>query len=68
MIETFKKTGKQVILTSTLKKEEYDVKKYDKYSDIQVLDYSINQDSKILNKNHVKFMSEILNEFGISNA
>jgi len=68
MIETFKKTEKQVILTSTLKKEEYDVKKYDKYDNLQVLDYSVNQDSKILNQNHVKLMSEILNEFGISNA
>lgn len=66
MIETFKKTGKQVILTSTLKKEEYDIKKYDRYDNIQVIDYSVNQDSKILNRNHVKQMAEILNEFGIS--
>lgn len=67
MIKTFKKIGKQVILTSTLKKEEYDVKKYDKYDDIQVIDYSVNQDSKILNLNHVGIMSDILMEFGIIN-
>lgn len=66
MIETFKKTSKQVILTSTLKQEEYDVKKYDKFKGIQVLDYSVNQDSKILNAKHVELMSEILKGFSIS--
>lgn len=68
MIDTFKKTEKQVILTATLKKEEYDAKKYDEYDNIQVLDYSVNQDNKILNQNYVNEMTEILNKFCIGNV
>ncbi len=65
MIQTFQKTGKQVILTSTLKKEEYDSHKYDKYDGVNVIDYSVNEDSKILNETYVELMQEIFTRFGI---
>lgn len=52
--------------SSTLKKEEYDSKKYDKYDGVNVIDYSVNEDSKILQESYAQFMQEILNLFGIS--
>ena len=66
MIEAFQEAGKQVILTSTLKKEEYSSNKYNKYENVNVIDYSVNQDSKILQAKHVPLFKEILNVFGIS--
>jgi len=66
MIQTFQKTGKQVILTSTLKKEEYNSHKYDKYDGVNVIDYSVNEDSKILQESYAQLMQEILSVFGVS--
>ncbi|HEY9187783.1 MAG TPA: hypothetical protein VIR55_07745 [Ignavibacteria bacterium] len=66
MIQKFQEIGKQVILTSTLKKEEYDSHKYDKYEDVNVIDYSMHEDSNILQKSYSPSMQEILNVFGVS--
>lgn len=66
MIQTFQKTGKQVILTSTLKKEEYDSHKYDKYDGVNVIDYSVHEDSQILQESYAQLLKRILNEFGLS--
>ncbi len=66
MIQTFQKTGKQVILTSTLKKEEYDSHKYDKYDGVNVIDYSVHEDSQILQESYSQSLKRILNEFGLS--
>ncbi|RUR59496.1 hypothetical protein ELS78_00070 [Aeromonas veronii] len=49
MLEIYKKLGKQVILTSTLKNEEYEKRKYHTIKDINSIDYSHHQDCKILN-------------------
>ncbi len=65
MIEEFLKINKQVILTSTLKDEEYNTDKYIKMSDINVLDYSSIQDSQILNSKFAQSFSEILEKFGL---
>ncbi len=65
MIQTFQKIGKQVILTSTLKKEEYDSHKYDKYDGVNVIDYSIHEDSKILQEKDARLLKKILDEFGL---
>lgn len=65
MIEEFIKLNKQVILTSTLKDEEYDSDKYIKMTDVNVMDYSDIQDSKILNPNFTESFMEILERFGI---
>ena len=66
MIKTFQETGKQIILTSTLKTEEYDSHKYDEYDDVNVIDYSKHEDSKVLQESYTRSMKEILNMFGIS--
>ncbi len=65
MITEFKKLNKQVILTSTLKKEEYDTDKYFKIKDINVIDYSDLQDSKILQNSYVDDLNKIMDKFGI---
>lgn len=66
MIENFKNLNKQVILTSTLKSEEYDTLKYNDIVDINAIDYSINEDSKILQPGYVGEFREILKGFNIS--
>ncbi len=65
MIKEYIKLNKQVILTSTLKDEEYDSDKYYKIKDINVIDYSKIQDSKILQPSYVDNFLEILYKFGI---
>ena len=65
MIEGFKKLGKQVILTSTLKQEEYDKLKYDELADIKAIDYSKNIDSKILQNKYAFEFKKILEEFNV---
>lgn len=63
MLNYYKQINKQVILTSTLKQEEYDVNKYSSIKDINVLDYSKNQNSKILQKNFVDEFKSLVNTF-----
>lgn len=65
MIAEFIKINKQIILTSTLKKEEYDSDKYFKIQNINVLDYSDIQDSKLLQQSYVKDFMTITEKFGI---
>lgn len=65
MIDEFITLDKQVILTSTLKREEYSVDKYSNFKDINAIDYSQFQDSKLLQKNYVEDFKEILNTFPI---
>lgn len=65
MIDEFKKLNKQVILTSTLKKEEYDADKYFKIKDINVVDYSDLQDSKILQRSYVNDLTALIDKFGV---
>lgn len=66
MIDEFLKLKKQIILTSTLKDEEYDSDKYLKLNDVNVLDYSEIEDSKILNDSYVEPFRAMLNKFGIN--
>jgi hypothetical protein len=63
MLEYYKKTNKQVILTATLKKEEYDVNKYTSIKNINVLDYSNNQNSKILQETFTNDFKNIIKIF-----
>lgn len=65
MLETYKNIGKQVILTSTLKKEEYDLMKYHEISGINAIDYSKHIDNKILQERYVGKFIEILNLFNV---
>ncbi len=57
--------NKQVILTSTLKDEEYDTDKYLKLKNVKVMDYSDIEDSKILNPSYVESFIKLLSKFGI---
>ena len=65
MIEEFIKIKKQVILTSTLKKEEYDSDKYYRIEGLNVIDYSDFQDSKILQQKYVEPFFKLIEPFGI---
>jgi len=51
MLDIYKEIGSQVILTSTLKAEEYSNDKYSNSQGVNALDYSSHQDCKILNPN-----------------
>ena len=66
MIKNFIARGKQVIITSTLKKEEYSAHKYDQYKDIaNVIDYSSNESSKLLQPRYVGRLGAIVESFGV---
>ena len=65
MIEEYIKLNKQVILTSTLKDEEYNSDKYYNIKGINVIDYSKVKDSKLLQESFVKEFSELIEKFGI---
>ncbi|WP_415898023.1 hypothetical protein [Neptuniibacter sp. QD57_21] len=63
MLGIYKTIGGQVILTSTLKTEEYKNEKYSKIDGVNSLDYSIHQGCKILNKRHSADFVDIISSF-----
>ncbi len=65
MIEEFVKLNKQVILTSTLKREEYSADKYLSFQDVNTLDYSKLEDSKLLQKEHLEKFLKTIEKFPI---
>lgn len=65
MLDEFLKLDKQVILTSTVKKEEYSADKYFNIDKLNVLDYSNFEDSKILQESFVASFSELLTKFNV---
>lgn len=65
MLKEFSLISNQIIISATLKNEEYDVEKYKKYPNVNVLDYSDVQDSKLLNENFLSDFLSILSDFGI---
>jgi hypothetical protein len=65
MLNEFIKLKKQVILTSTLKEEEYGTDKYLNIKEINVIDYSGFEDSKILQANFVDDFKVLLEKFQI---
>jgi hypothetical protein len=65
MINEFKKLPKQVIITSTLKTEEYDSDKYYDIDGINIIDYSNFEDSKILQPRYTEEFNIILYKFEI---
>lgn len=66
MLEIYEQMESQVILTSTLKEEEYASEKYKTSKTINVLDYNENGDSKILSKEFTFEFLEILNSFDLN--
>lgn len=65
MIEAFKGLKKQILLTSTLKLEEYNDLKYDAVDGVNAIDYSGHQNSKILQPKQAEKFSKLLDSFGI---
>lgn len=66
MIKNFISRTKQVIITSTLKKEEYTANKYDQYKgNANVIDYSNNESSKLLQSQYVARLGSIVESFGV---
>ncbi|MCO7222729.1 hypothetical protein [Pleionea sp. CnH1-48] len=63
MLKIYKKTNKQVILTSTLKKEEYEAQKYTSEEGVNALDYSNHVDCKIMQNKYSKEFMSIINSF-----
>lgn len=66
MIEEFTKLNKQVILTSTLKREEYSADKYTSFEEVNTLDYSQLADSKLLQKEYLDDFLKIIHKFPIT--
>ena len=65
MLDDYKALGRQVILTATVKKEEYSSDKYISDTELNVLDYSNHSDSKILQEKYVDKFLNILKSFNI---
>ncbi|HHE0502637.1 TPA: hypothetical protein ACN36P_002559 [Vibrio parahaemolyticus] len=63
ILDIYTSLGKQVILTSTLKKQEYQQDKYN-YQGITSIDYSNHEDGKLLSSLHNDSFSKIINQFG----
>ncbi|GAC19729.1 coiled-coil domain-containing protein [Paraglaciecola arctica] len=66
MLDILERLDTQIIITSTLKQEEYIEDKYESYKTSVAIDYSNHQDSHILNSNHLPSFIEICNSFNIS--
>lgn len=66
MIGCYKQTNKQVILTSTLKSEEYSAQKYDGIQDVNPINYSLHRDNHILQSEQLSAFSKICEIFGVS--
>lgn len=65
MLKNYVKRYKQVILTATLKTEEYSFLKYSEMKNINAIDYSMNEDNKILQKSHCIEFNKILDIFNV---
>lgn len=66
MIEILKKIDNQVILTATLKDEEYSgINKYEKIDDINALDFDVIENSKLLNEKFCIEFFKLLKLFGV---
>jgi hypothetical protein len=63
MLDIYGTLGRQVILTSTLKDEEYNSDKYEKRVNVNSIDYSKHQDCKILNSGKIEGFVELISSF-----
>lgn len=64
MLDIYSSKKSQIILTSTLKDEEYEVDKYGNNKSINAIDYSSHDDCKILSKDYSEEFSNLLSGFG----
>ena len=63
MLDLYKTLNRQVILTSTLKDEEYSNNKYSNKGGVTSLDYSVHEDCKILTKDKKDEFKELVSNF-----
>ncbi|WP_052647027.1 hypothetical protein, partial [Paenibacillus terrae] len=66
MLDGYKKLKKQVLLSSTLKEEEYDKEKYQSVEGVNALDYSYYANSKLLTSEYKDDFIKILSKFKIN--
>lgn len=65
MVDIFESLDNQVILTATLKNEEYNIDKYETYGALNVIDYSSHSNSHILSESYIKEFSVLCRDFGV---
>ena len=65
MLNEYKGLNKQVILSSTLKEEEYNLLKYDEIEKINAIDYNMHENNKILQKKYADKFNDILDIFNV---
>lgn len=65
MIDIFENMSNQVIVSSTLKREEYKNDKYETYKSSTALDYSSHEDSKILSQKFIPKFKAICTQFNV---
>jgi hypothetical protein len=65
MLDKYSNLNKQVIISSTLKNEEYDAKKYKDLDMINSIDYSSHSDSKILSEEYLVDFKNIIRTFNV---
>lgn len=63
MINFFTKLNKQVIVTSTLKSEEYSASRYSKFQHVNAIDYSPHQNSHILSNKFQSKFNQVVSSF-----
>jgi len=66
MIECYKKANKQILLSATLKEEEYSATKYSDIEGINAIDYSEFQDSKLLQEEYNIRFAKLIGKLGIT--
>ena len=67
MIQEYIKTGTQVILSATLKDEEYVLgSKYYEIEGVNAIDYELHPDSHILQPEYLDEFGDIVSSFGVS--
>ena len=65
MLNEYIGLNKQVILSSTLKEEEYNLLKYDEIEKINAIDYNMHENNKILQKKYADKFNDILDIFNV---
>ncbi len=65
MVEEFKKLKKQVLLTATLKAQEYTAAKYAKADSINAVDYSSVQPNKLLQNDKIEDFLKLIKTFNL---
>jgi len=66
MIDCYKEAKKQILISATLKEEEYTATKYSDIDGINAIDYSEFQDSKLLQESYNERFAELISRLGVT--